>query len=494
MLPSSRSLDPDEELGLVNLRHDERSQQSARRIAVIGAGPAGLVTAKTLIEAGAAVTVYEAGSRVGGTWVFDNDNGRQFLYRALHINTPKRLTAFSDFPFPNDTQPIPSHLDMARYMRSYAEQFGLLPRIRFNSPVTSVRRDDSGRWRVTFAQEETRDYDAVVVCVGLFDRPHHESKLKDSFEGIYIHSAEYRSPEAFLGQRVCVVGAGNSAVDIASDVCRTASQTVLIARSPVNIIPHFVLGVGLGDISAGLRQRWIPDAFRRFVLKWLTRMVHGRMTDYGFAAASHRLHPTISSTIVQDILFRRVTVQRGIERIDGRTLTFTDGSKADFDVLIASTGYATDFPFLPTEIVPRSPERLRLFKRIVPPNHPGLYFVGMINLDTPINYACEKQAKWITAIECGAAVLPARELMLKDIERKDRWALQHYGKARRHSVQEESKSYYRELDRSLHMALQRDDLKRFGRSQTSRRDAKHRSKSAPYSTPAHNANVARDDG
>jgi hypothetical protein len=84
--------------------------------------------------------------------------------------------------------------------------------------------------------------------------------------------------------------------------------------------------------------------------------------------------------------------------------------------------------------------------------------------------------------------------MLKDIERKDRWALQHYGKARRHSVQEESKSYYRELDRSLHMALQRGDLKRFGRSQTSRRDAKHRSKSAPYSTPAHNSNVARDDG
>jgi cation diffusion facilitator CzcD-associated flavoprotein CzcO len=287
--------------------------------------------------------------------------------------------------------------------------------------------------------------------------------LRETFQGTYLHSADYRAPEDFAGKRVCVVGAGNSAVDIASDVCRSAAAVVLIARSPVFIVPHFVWGLSLGDIGAALRRRWIPDRLRRTLLAWLVRAVHGRMTQLGVKPHVHRVHPTISSTIVQDVLFRRVTVKHGLDGIEGKTLRFSDGSAAEFDVVIGATGYITDFPFLAEGTLQMNDGRLPLYKRIALPGYAGLYFSGMINLDTPINYACEQQAKWIAGIELGEAVLPDAAAMAADIEVKDHWAQRLYGTAHRHSVQDESMPYYRELAASLR------DARRRARSLRSRR-------------------------
>lgn len=438
------------------------STNSTRRVAVIGAGPAGLVTAKTFLAAGADVTVFERGSHIGGTWVYDNDNGRRFLYKNLHINTSKRLTAFEGLPFPDDTQPIPDHRDMAAYLKAYSEKFGITGRTLFNANVVKVvpaahGGDGSSGW-IVHAEGRTEDkFDAVAVCTGAFDRPRHVAQFAQEFGGEYLHSADYREPEPFTGKRVCIIGAGNSASDIASDICRIAARTVMVARSPVFVTPHFILGFSLNDISRNLQRRWIPDAVRRGVTRALVRVVHGRMEQHGFKPLTHRVHPTINSTIIQDILFHRVAIKQGVTQVDGRAISFADGSVEEFDTVIAATGFVTAFPFLDRTIVGPEDEALLLYKRIVPPGWRSLYFVGMINLDTPVNYACERQARWIAEFEMNALPLPSKAEMAADIAAKRDWVTRIYGDAQRHSVQEESRHYYRELD----LALRQSRRKKF---------------------------------
>lgn len=414
------------------------------RACVIGAGPAGLVCAKTLIQAGFDVTVYEKGSFAGGTWVYGNDNGRQFLYRNLHINTSKALTQFSDFPFPQGTQPIPDHKDMAAYFDAYARRNRVWERIRFRTEVIRVEPAPRGEgWEVETAAGIDR-CDFVVVAAGAFARPAHAQEFQ-RFAGTYIHSADYREPERFVAQRVCIVGCGNSAVDIASDICTTAARTVLIARSGVFVQPHFAFGLPFGDlVQRFLRRRWIPAALRRKLISRIVHAVHGPMASHGFKPLTHRVHPTISSTIIQDILFRRVEVKHGVRRVDGRTLIFEDGSSAEFDCVIGATGYITEFPFIAQSIVDTS-KGLKLYKRIVAPSARGLYFVGMINLDVPINHACEMQSRWIAAVERDDLELPDEKAMHADIAKKQRWLEKNYGTASRHALQEDSDRYYREL-------------------------------------------------
>jgi cation diffusion facilitator CzcD-associated flavoprotein CzcO len=434
-------------------------QTRQRTAAVIGAGPAGLVTAKTLTDKGFNVTVYEKGSVVGGTWVYDNDNGRNYLYRNLHINTSQRLTQFADFPFDSATQRIPDHRDMARYLKAYALHFDLYPLIRFKADVVAVLPPDAGAgragWTVQTAGDDDSTFDCVVVCTGPFARAAHVDDIRERFTGEYLHSSDYRAPEAFVGRRVCIVGAGNSAVDIASDICTTAAHTALVARSPVFVMPHFILGRAIGDIGALMQHRFIPAGFRRKVMGWLVRAVHGDMTSHGFKPLTHRVHATISSTIVQDILFERVAVKQGIADIAGTEIAFADGSRAEFDCIIAATGFVTEFPFLSDHVVKPVNNHVELYKRVAAPGWPGLYFVGMINLDTPINYACERQAQWIAALESEGLALPDEDDMRADIAAKRAWVETTFGRALRHSMQEDSVPYYAELACALKQARQR---------------------------------------
>ena len=148
-----------------------------------------------------------------------------------------------------------------------------------------------------------------------------------------MHSHYYRTPESFKGKRVCIVGVGNSAVDIASDMCVITERCVMVARSGVMIGPKLIFGVPFTDISMKLFKPWIPDKLRRNIIAFMAYLVHGDMKDYGFKPLTRRAHPTTSATIVQDLAYNRVHVKQGIEKIDGRTIYFVDGTSEEFDVL-----------------------------------------------------------------------------------------------------------------------------------------------------------------
>ena len=425
-----------------------------KSIAIIGAGASGICLAKYLLEVGLDVTVFETGTQIGGMWVYENDSGRSSAYETLHINTAKNLTNYSDFKFKDSVQRFPSHRDMHEYLHAYAEHFGVRDRIRFKSEVVSVTPSfvpgrEEPRWDLGTADGRTWAFDAVCVATGHLTKPLHVPEFRDGFGGEYIHSHHYRRPEPFAGKRVCIVGVGNSAVDIASDMCVITERCVMVARSGVMIAPKLVFGFAVTDISMRLYKPWIPDRLRRRIIAFMVRLVHGNMEDYGFKPLTRRAHPTTSATIMQDVAYNRVVVKQGIERIDGKTVHFVDGSSEDFDVLMACTGYLIDLPFLSEDLVPIVDNNVELYKRIVPVDWPGLFLIGMIMSTTALNWNYEEQSRWIREFILGNAVLPTRGEMLGDIDKKKDFIEKYYKASPRHHIEEEHMYYFMELHKSL---------------------------------------------
>lgn len=425
-----------------------------KKVAVVGAGAAGLCAAKTMLDAGFEVTVFEIGSMIGGMWCYENDNQLSSAYRTLHINTSRNVTRFADLDFEDGVQDFPDHWDMQHYLTRYADQFGITQRIRFNSTVINVKPDfdpakDKPKWLLTVQGQQPEAFDTVIAASGHLHVPRHVPQFRNEFSGQYLHSHYYKEPENFVGQRVCVVGVGNSACDIASDLCVTSKRCVLVARSGVLILPKLIFGRPFTDLSSKLQKPWIPYGVRRRLIKAMTWLVHGDMQRLGFKRPDSRTHTTSNGTIVTDVAYRRVHVRQGIERIDGKTIHFTNGSSEQFDVLIGATGYHTELTFLEPGLVRQNDTKIDLYKRIVPPDWPGLYLMGFFNTDTALMFIFEHQAKWIREIELGNAQLPAPQAMQEDLEQRRQWVKTNYRDTRRHDLEEESVPYIQALKKSL---------------------------------------------
>jgi hypothetical protein len=100
---------------------------------------------------------------------------------------------------------------------------------------------------------------------------------------------------------------------------------------------------------------------------------------------------------------------------------------------------------MPPAVVPLTDNQLNLYKRIVPPGWPGLYFVGFFNTDTALNMVFEHQARWVRDIELGMAQLPDESAMHDDIAHKNDWVARYYKASGRHTIEEEHVPYLKEL-------------------------------------------------
>ena len=420
------------------------------RVAVIGAGAGGIAAAKYMIAAGFDVTVFEAGSHIGGLWVYENDNGRAQAYRRLTIISSRRYTRFSDLDFDERTPTFPMHWDMHRYLDGYAEHFGVKERVRFNAPVESVEPAflpgaEPPRWRVRTAKG-TEEFDAVLVATGHLNEPRHIEQFRTAFTGEYLHSSEYRAAAPFAGKRVCVVGVGNSGVDIASEVCYVADRTVLVARSGAIIQPKVLFGVPFTDIGLSLRKWWIPTSLRARMLRLVTYTAHGDLTRLGIDAPRGKTHPTLSESVVAHIEYNRIAAKPGITEVDGRRVTFADGTAEDFDVIVGATGYTVHLPFLSPDVVPVDGNRVDLYKRIFVPDWPGLAFIGMLNPISTLNRIFEGQSRMLARHLAGEFDLPSAAEMRADIRRRNAWNDATYVSSPRHEMEEPDVGYLEELD------------------------------------------------
>ncbi len=392
----------------------------AKNVAVIGAGAGGLCAAKNLLARGIEPTIFEVGSYIGGLWVYENDSGLSPAYRSLHINSEARVSSFIDFQFPPGTSLYPDHREMHRYFEAYADRFDLRRRIRFRSRVTSIE-PAGGQWRVAVEGREPELFDGVVVATGHQSVPRDPEQVK-GFTGDYVHAHHYRVPEPYSGKRVLVIGPGNSGVDIAADICTLTERTVLSARSPVLIMPRLMFGVPNSRVLLKLEKPWLPLKVRLWIRTMVTRIFHGRMEQWGFRTPTTRTHPISHPTLISHIAWKRIFAKPGIKTVDGRTISFEDGSTEEFDAIIACTGYVTDLPFLAKERWPLEGHRFNLYNRVVHPDLPGLFFIGFFDVTGGSNIRMmDDQAEYIAAVASGAVTLPNRNDMLKAIADDFAW-------------------------------------------------------------------------
>jgi cation diffusion facilitator CzcD-associated flavoprotein CzcO len=362
-----------------------------KQVAVLGAGACGLCAAKTMAQSGFDVTIFEIGTQIGGLWCFENDNPQ-----------------FHDLDFDDQTQYFPDHEDMHRYLVKYAERFDLVKLMRFKTRIVDIRplfdpqKSEAPRWQLESENGDIYEFDAVIAATGHLTVPLHVDMFKNDFKGEYLHSHDYKSPDPYVGKRICIVGAGNSACDISGDVCATAKRCVIVVRSGLMVLPKLLFGYPFTDITRQIQRPWIPAWLRRKIVQWLVWVAHGDITKLGFKPMKgERAHITSNGTLINDVAYNRIIVKQGIERIEGKTIQFVDGTAEEFDVLIAATGYLIDLPYISRDIVPLEDNKLELYKRIVVPGWPGLYFPGFFNLDTALNMVYEHQMRWVREIELG---------------------------------------------------------------------------------------------
>ncbi|KAF3996479.1 flavin-containing monooxygenase [Glaciimonas immobilis] len=432
--------------------------RTAQRIAVIGAGAAGLCAAKHLLARGVEVVVYELGSFIGGLWVYQNDNGLSPAYRSLHLNSEASITAYKDFPFPKDGPLYPDHFEVSRYLQAYAEHFGVLPHIRFRSNVVGVAETNAagikdGSWTVRLADGSVEEFSAVVVASGHQGVPKHADWRAD-FTGEYLHSNSYQIPEPFRNKRVLVVGMGNSAVDIASDICVVTSSTTISARSPVLVMPRMLFGVPTSRVLGKIEKRWMPWAFRRTMRELLTRIVHGSMEQWGFVTPKTRTHPTSHPSLMAHFVWNRITAKPGIASVRGNEVSFVDGSVASFDTIIAATGYAVGLPFLTENAASTQEHKPELFLRVVSPSQPGLYFVGLFNVAGGGNIRMmDDQAEWLADLVCGDVDLPDQAGMRVAIAEERAFLKRHYPASPRYALELDPTFYRKQLMQERKRAL-----------------------------------------
>lgn len=377
---------------------------------MVGGGPSGLAAARWLLDAGYEPVLFERSSSVGGIWRFDAalEDGGGPAYRSLRTNTPKQLTAYSDTPFDDALPQFPSQAAVASYLHSYAERFDLLRRIRFDTAVEhiapegphwSVRARSDGR-----AVEE--NFEAVFVCSGMFDQPQLPTFAGiDSFRGTVLHSRAYRDAEPFVGRRVLVIGTGSSGVDIAADVARVAGQVWLSGRNDAWNSP------ALGTPAAPI--------WRQRLSRHLSLRLGGRLDQIGDAPfVPHRDQTKLSDNLREAIAAGTVLTKPGIERLDNGAIHFVDGTRAEVDAIIVATGYTLRFPFLSEATISAPPAGLGLYRLVVHPDYPTLFFIGMARASGPILPLGEMQARWATQVLRGNIRLPVPAAMHRSIARR----------------------------------------------------------------------------
>ncbi|CAN7937600.1 unnamed protein product [Ixodes hexagonus] len=444
----------------------------ALRVAVIGAGPSGLTAAKTCLESGLEPVVFEQSDAIGGLWHFDEKvsrDGQPSVMRSTVINSSKELTAFSDFPAPPHFPNYMHHSMLLRYLKLYADHFGVTQRVRTRHAVRDVRpaKDHSrtGRWLVTVedlsSSQVTRSaFDAVMVCVGHHAYPHRPSLPgMDQFRGRVQHTHAVKDCDSFRGRRLLVVGTGNSGMDVATEASLFAHKVYLSTRRGSWVL-HRVAPNGLPMDTVIQRRYFVP------LPMWLLNAMAERASqklfnhDLNGLKPRHRLfqqHPTINDALANRILSGTLVVKGDVAEVTENGVLFK-GEQEDtkLDDIVLATGYEI------RRVVPRqqrldtgpacSPgNRLELFKYVFPARltrPETLSFLGYIQPLGAINPIAEVQARWVVQLLLGNVRLPSK-VRLRDIAHTESLQRRRYVSSPRHTIQVDYMPYTRDIARRI---------------------------------------------
>jgi NAD(P)-binding Rossmann-like domain len=200
------------------------------RIAIIGAGMAGIATAVTLLRHGFGdFTLFEKGGDVGGVWHWNT-------YPGLTCDVPSNLYQFSFAPKPDWSHVWADGADIQRYHRDVVDRFDLAGRLRLNCEVVAAEYDShDGSWQLTTADGAEHRVDFVIAATGLLHHPPETrgrtiggacGRLSSARSKIAKRVGQQRVPSADRDRRRCS-SLGFDQMNTARCSTRLARRTVL---------------------------------------------------------------------------------------------------------------------------------------------------------------------------------------------------------------------------------------------------------------------------
>ncbi len=381
---------------------------------IIGAGWSGLLACKAMKEKGFVPIVLERQPYFGGVWRHDPKRRAGGVMGSTITTSSKGITEMSDFPMPADYPSFPRHDQIYAYLESYVEHFGLRPHLKLGAGAQRVERDGEG-WIVTDSTGAVYRVDRVIVCSGVHQEPADSGRASVAgFAGPVVHSVELaRNLAMCAGKRVLMVGAGETASDLATEITRlTAHLTVSSRRgqwftSRVSTVP--LPTPSLNDyFSSPLRRLFDPTDSAFFA----ARAVEDRSGASGSGVPEWQSERPFQAqfldknTALVD-LWRtgQVKARPAITGAAGTTVSFKDGRTESFDFIVLCTGFETVFPFLPE---PYATARIDTHFKMMLADDPTLSFVGFVRpLVGSIPAIAELQARCLAALYAGEIPLPA---------------------------------------------------------------------------------------
>lgn len=302
---------------------------------VVGAGPAGLAVAAALRQRGMRCVVLERASTVGSAW--------QGRYDGLHLHTIRWLSALPGARIPRRYGQWVRRDDFVAYLTDYADRFGVEPE--FDVNVERIDRRD-GLWRLQ-TSAGPRDASAVVVATGYSRVPFMpEWPGRASFSVPIIHSADYRSPNSYSGQRLLVVGAGNSASEIAVELAQARVSVDLSVRTAPNIVRRDTFGVPSQLLGIALKNA--PERLMNPLSTVLRRLTVPNLGSFGLPAPAGDgftqflrtcTVPILDHGFVREVRDGRIKIVPAVDDISSDFVHLADGSIIRPDAVICATGY-----------------------------------------------------------------------------------------------------------------------------------------------------------
>ena len=351
-----------------------------KRVCIIGAGPSGLAQLRAFQSEAAKggeipeIVCYEKQPDWGGLWRYDWRTGvdehgnpcHASMYRYLWSNGPKEGLEFADYTFEEHFgKPIASYPPRAvlfDYIGGRVKKAGVRDYIKFNHVVRDVRASGD-KFEVTARDcvndtEETGTFDHVIVATGHFSFPNvpHYPGF-ESFNGRILHAHDFRDAREFTGKDILILGTSYSAEDIGSQCWKYGCKSVTVAHR-----------------TAPMGYDW-PENWQE-VPK--------------------------------------------LERVEGTTAFFIDGTSKSVDAIILCTGYKHHFPFLPDDLRLKTANRLAasdLYKGVVYTHNTNLFYLGMQDQWFTFNMF-DAQAWWVRDQILGRIDLPDAAAMEADWKKR----------------------------------------------------------------------------
>lgn len=347
------------------------------QVLIVGAGPAGLAVAGRLRKYGVEFTLVERTDKVAATW-----HGH---YDRLHLHTVNEHSHLPHLPFPQDYPRYVSRQQLVDYCEAYARHFDIQPE--FNRSVSFIQRSGS-EWEVRFDNGDFETARYVDIATGANRVPNvPQWPGKEYFSGKILHSRDYKNPKPFSGQRVLVVGLGNTGAEIALDLCLQGVDTTISARSPVSVVPRDFLGRPVQVTAKKLAR--LPLGLGDRIGALVRRIVFGNLSRYGVPVSKtppavqlreSGKTPVIDLGTMAQIKAGRIHVAPDVSAFTSSGVQFANGVQSLFDTVIMATGYRAQLQKFIPSIAPELDQFGMPFNPVAAaPENQGLYFVGFDN-------------------------------------------------------------------------------------------------------------------